>query len=116
MFFTTGCKKSIFKPLTFSGKVTSQNYSTPLANYTVVLYKNRGSVLRKIGILDSQKEICRATTSSDGTFSMKLKWLDNRDTYDVKIYFNNTISNITSNNSRFSSYKALESNVEFKVY
>ncbi len=111
----TGCKKKIFSPLTFSGKVINSSTSEPAENCAVVLYKKKGSLIAKTGIFKDTKEIGRASTASDGSFSMNVKWLDNRDQYYVIILYNNSPRQIYSNNADFTNYKALESSVEFKV-
>lgn len=111
----TGCKKKIFSPLTFSGKIVNEMSLRPMENCAVVLYKKKGSVLARNGVTDDEKEICRATTDANGEFSMDLKWLDNRDRYYVLVNLNNSPLQISSGNSSFSGYKALDSYVEFKV-
>ncbi len=112
----SGCKKKIFTPLTFSGKVVNgYTAGAPAENCSVVLYKKKGSLIAKTEIFKDRKEICRAITGSDGTFSMKLKWLDNRDTYYVVILYNNTPYQVYSNNADFTNYKSLESFTEFKI-
>ena len=106
----SGCKKEVFSHILFEGKV-EYSFSVPMrsnANLSVVLYKRRGSLIGKSGIIERDKEIERATTSEDGSFSMKLKWLDSRDEYYVEIFDNNEKQYITSSNSTFSGYKSLE--------
>ncbi len=114
VLFFTNCKKHIFKPIEFKGKVVKNNSSS--SNFSVVLYKHKGSFLSKNGVFKEEKEIGRGTTSGDGTFSIELKWLDKRDTYYVEVLANNIKLNIYSGNSTFSSYKALDSYTEFLVY
>lgn len=114
---STGCKKKIFSPLTLSGKVLDGNAgNSGVENCSVVLYKKKGSLLARNGITEIDKEICRTMSDSDGAFSMDLKWLDKRDNYYIKIFSNNSPIQIQSGNASFSSYKALENYVEFRVY
>jgi hypothetical protein len=70
LLLSGGCKKSVDKNLSFSGKVVNEFTNTPQADVTVELYAQENS---STGVVGRAKVIAESVTDSEGNFNLSFE-------------------------------------------